>query len=131
MPIRHIVTFQERFERVIENRQATIFPNRTVMESAGSGRPASRIVWHQFPTEEQIGQRLDEGMGERKSISLSACSEVDFAEAEFPRKLKRGHAPWLCEACAQLGELSEAEFEQEALEIIAEVHAQMDSKKFV
>ena len=117
------MTFQDVMEWALDQTDQPVFPN-TERDENGAGRKISRIIWHEFRSEEQVLTALQtyrEAYYESE-VSKSACADVDFTLAELPKRVRRDKNPIICEKCAELGTLGHDGILNAALSIIQRAH---------
>ena len=109
-------TFSDRIERAIHlEEEGTVFPHLE--------------IWHSFPGEAQLDERLKNGMFAEEAVELSACGEIRFSLAEMPSKMTRTEEPLICGNCLKKSEFSLHEFSENARHIRDAAHALKDQQQ--
>ncbi len=103
------MTFENVMEYAMDRTDKPIFPNTERTEIGG--RPIARTTWHQFQTDEQIGDAIDKYRDAHyvSEVDKSVCRQLRYTTASLPRKARRSAEPILCDECATNGELTRDE----------------------
>lgn len=122
-------TFSDLMEKVIDEHLGIVFPVREELSPISSGVHITRVLWHQYISEEEAFKLSKiKDLNAEQALSYSLCGRYDLSKAELPRRIKRGAMPILCETCVKFGEYSVDELNEAAFKIINEAHKLQDAK---
>lgn len=117
---------QTKFQSFVENELSELasmyWPDK-FQNGAGN-------VWHQAPSDRQVGDSHDRGIPVEKAVSISSCGQSKYEDAIMPKSIHRTTEPRVCEECARLGEVKGYQMKTEVAEIVKAIVTKWDEQTY-